>query len=106
MVYAMQLIQGHCFKTLQLYSRFYTCIDDEDKKRFHFLTDHQFETLLEKKYGITSGEINTIIEDGVTIVGQFFPKKARNLQKALDFFGKNGFYHTDLHSGNIMMDRG
>lgn len=103
--YVMESIEGLSLKSVQLRSKYHSFLKNERPEDINFLTDRQLESLLEKKYSIPKSEIDTILEDGVSTLREFFPQKADNLEKILNYLKNKGFVHKDLHSGNLMLDK-
>ncbi|MBT4936355.1 phosphotransferase, partial [Candidatus Peregrinibacteria bacterium] len=69
------------------------------------MSDYGLKYLLMSKYSIDEGMIDTAIESATDMMEKYFPQKNIEFQKTLNFLLEQGLKHTDLHAGNVMIDR-
>lgn len=101
----IEKIYGVSLKTIGLYNRHRELLKQENAHYLLSLTDRQFETLLEKKYGIERALIETSVEEGMEVLRHFYPQKALHLEEVLQYLKAQWLEHKDLHSGNLMLDK-
>ncbi|MDD3645946.1 MAG: phosphotransferase [Candidatus Gracilibacteria bacterium] len=115
--FIMERVDGQSLHSKTLVERFDNRLSAEDKSKLLTLPDKQVREFLKTKLGVDDSYLDMIIEDYsidqlAELMGtsyNFRKKYGKSggtpLDNAVNILKENGLTHTDLHPGNVMLDK-